>query len=91
MCTGSPVGLLSGSRQYGLPAHGATSVAPNLYVNISPFLEEGFGSLETPDRTGFQGLTTTAIVKAFRDDDCLCPALILTDTDLKFVTLTGTG
>ena len=41
-----------------------------MYVNVSPFLERGFATLESPDRTGFQGLTTTAIVKCFRDDGC---------------------
>ena len=51
-------------------SRGEATVAPPLYVNVSPFLERGFRTLELPDRTGFQGLTTTAIVKAFRDPGC---------------------
>ena len=49
---------------------GGGPVAPDLYVNVSPFLEKGFSRLEEPDRTGFMGLTTTAIVKAFRMPGC---------------------
>lgn len=59
-------------------------VAPKLYVNIpNPFLEAGFSRLEKADRTGFRGLTTTAIVKAFCDDGCF--------TEAGYCHLGGTG
>ena len=52
----------------------ATQVAPPLYVNLSAFLERGFHRMEIPDRTGFQGLTSTTIVKGFCYPECFTDA-----------------